>query len=73
MRVALQIARNLLGIEMGGLLMSRLRARRHVAALAPRAGGAVANGEDVVVARRLQRRPNHELIDAVGLEPSDVL
>ena len=39
----------------------------------PHGGGAVADGEDIVVTRRLQRRPDDELIDAVGLEAGDIL
>jgi hypothetical protein len=52
-----------------GLLVRGLGARRHEAVLLrPRAGGAVAHREDVVVGRGLQRLPHHELVDAVGLQ-----
>ena len=39
----------------------------------PGAGGAVADGEDIVVARGLQRLAHHQLVDPVGLEAGDVL
>ena len=52
--------------------MRCLRTRWHIAALTPRAGRAVADCKDPVVARRLQCRPNDELIDAVGFKTSDV-
>ena len=53
--------------------MRRLRARRHVATCAPRAGRTVANCKDAIVARCLQCRPYHKLIDAVGFEAGDIL
>ena len=39
----------------------------------PGAGGAIADGEDVFVARGLQRRQYHELIDAIRLQAVEVL
>ncbi len=56
------------------LLVRGLRARRHELAVAaePRARRAVADREHVVVARRLQRRPHDELVDAVRLETVEV-
>ncbi|MNZ72561.1 hypothetical protein D3C78_909420 [compost metagenome] len=48
--------------------MGRLRARRHILAVGHRAGGAVAEHEDVLVAARLQGRQYHQLIDPVGFQ-----
>src|SRR5947207_1440154 len=39
----------------------------------PRAGGAIADGENVFVARGLQRGQYHELIDAIRLQAVEVL
>ena len=55
-RLAREAPRQLPG-QVRGLLVRGLRARRHGPVVAgPGAGGAVADGEDVVVARGLQRR-----------------
>ncbi len=60
--------------HVAGLLMRRLGARRHGRVAAePWAGGAIAERENVVVARGLQSRAHHQLVDPVGLEPADLL
>ncbi|MNF57799.1 hypothetical protein D3C84_393400 [compost metagenome] len=58
-----------------GLLVSGLGARRHVAAFAAglRAGGAVAEGEDIVVAGGLQGRAHLQLVDPVALQAVEIL
>src|SRR5258708_5461946 len=53
-------------------LVRRLRARRHRAAI-PGHRGAIADRIHVVVARGLQRRAHHELVDPVRFEPVEVL
>ena len=53
--------------------MRGLRARRHgTLALGRRVSGAIADGEDALIARGLQRGVHDELVVAVGLEPGDV-
>jgi hypothetical protein len=56
------------------LLVRRLRTRRNDSALLaePRARGAVAEREDVVVARRLQPRADDELVYSISLEPVEI-
>src|SRR5262245_47505917 len=59
--------------EVGGLLMRSLRARRHRVVMAgPWTGGAIADGEDGIIARGLQRATHDELAEPIGLEPADV-
>ncbi|OMP13623.1 hypothetical protein COLO4_01279 [Corchorus olitorius] len=53
-------------------LVRRLRARRHESAARQRAGGAVADGVNIVVQRGLQRLFDHQLINAVGLQPANL-
>ncbi|MCY1535484.1 hypothetical protein D9M68_708910 [compost metagenome] len=55
--------------------MRRLGARRHIAiaAVTQRAGRAVAEGEDVVVAGGLQGRAHHQLVDAVAFQSVQIL
>ena len=61
--------------EQRRLLVRDLRARRHDRArdtgLGPRTGRAVAEREDVRVARRRERRRDDEPVRAIGLEPVD--
>ncbi|MNF94996.1 hypothetical protein D3C84_777290 [compost metagenome] len=54
--------------------MGGLGPRRYVAVAARLgAGGAITEGENVVVQRGLQGRANHQLVDPVGLQAVDVL
>src|SRR5450432_3801302 len=55
------------------LLVRRLRARRKELAVLPRAGGAIAQGEYIGIARRLESVLYDELVDAVGFEAAKVL
>src|SRR4029453_13542827 len=58
-------------VQVRGLLMGRLRTWRYRALLLrPGAAGAVAEGEDVGVARRLEFPRPHQRIDSVGLQPT---
>jgi hypothetical protein len=58
---------------MRGLLVRGLCARRHRGRIAwPRTSGAVADREDVGIARGLQRLLDHELIYAIDLQPVEV-
>src|SRR5438477_2403594 len=59
--------------EMARLLVRRLRARRNGLAVGPRARRAIADRVHVVVASGLQRIAREELVQAVGLEPVEIL
>ena len=54
--------------------MRGLRPGRDILAFlaGPRAGGAVAERKNVLVARRLQRRQHDELVDAIGFQTVEV-
>ncbi len=53
--------------------MRRLRARRYGPVRAePGCGSAIAEREHPVIARRLQARAHHELVEAIALEPVQI-
>src|SRR5258706_11701093 len=59
-----------------GLLVCRLRTRRHQLAFAaahPWTRRAIADRKNVFVTRRAQRRMHYQLVDAIGFQPADIL